>query len=153
MAKKKTINWQQAAGDATKWVSQVMSEAHREVTPWHRPSNTWLAFDTQCPDEDPEGYLEILSGHLDDYGYEVRAAALSEDKGSLAVLYTFGTDMQGGDEVFIARLLLWESWRAEAKFDNRRHAQAETKGSEEGPRPVRGRPKKDCCGPNRTLFD
>jgi hypothetical protein len=113
MAKRNTINWQKAADDAAKWVSQVLSEAHRDVIQWHGPSGTFLAFDTQCPDEHPEGYLKVVSRHLEGYGYEVRAVALSEDKDSLAVLFTFGTDIQDGDEVDTARNVLWETWHAE----------------------------------------
>src|SRR6188508_2808140 len=96
---KTKINWKKVAEEAAEWVSAVMSEAHREIIPWHGPTSTWLAFDTSFDTmNDPEGYMSCLCENLEMTYYKIRASALNKDKDTLAILFTSAPDAPGGDE-------------------------------------------------------
>jgi hypothetical protein len=112
---KKKINWKNEAAKAAEFASEVLSEGHREVIPWHKGTNTWLVFDTAAPDRHPEGYLEMLCENLEHASMEVRASAITKEKDTLGVLFTFNprdARKYSFDEDS-AREVAWGLWRDE----------------------------------------
>jgi hypothetical protein len=108
---KSKFDWKKEVVKAAGFASDVLSEAHREVIPWHGPTNTWLLFDTRAPDRHPEGYLEILCENLGHVGMKVRASAITKEKDTLAVLFTF--DPKYPFDERSAFEAVWGIWRDE----------------------------------------